>query len=189
MSLLAPRDGIFFVGDFWRWGPEGPRKLQPGDRVWPAFPVGKIPDPAEMEVQAKLAEPDHGKIQPGMKARCVLDTYPDRVFDGTVEEVGSVTTQSGPGWDRTKPGFPVRVSLERTDPLMRPGLSVRVEVVRGAWDDALVVPRGAVRFSEGGPVVRRKSGGDPVPVTLAACTPTECVVDEGLEEGDSVSRF
>ena len=47
----------------------------------------------------------------------------------------------------------------------------------------------AVRFDEGGPVVRGEGGGDPLPVTLAACTPTECVVEEGLEEGDRVSRF
>ena len=33
MSLLAPRSGIFVVGNYWRWGPEGPRKLQPGDQV------------------------------------------------------------------------------------------------------------------------------------------------------------
>jgi HlyD family secretion protein len=189
MSLMAPRDGLFFVGDFWQWGPEGPRKLQPGDRVWPAFPIGNIPDPSEMQVEAKLAEPDHGKIQPGMKARCILDTYPDRVFEGRVEDVGSVATQSGPRWARSRPGFPVRVSLERTDPLMRPGLSVRVEVLRGSWDDALVVPRGAVRFAESGPLVRREGREDPVPVSLVACTPVECVVEEGLEEGDRVTRF
>ena len=43
MSLVAPRDGIFLVGNFWQWGPEGPRKLQPGDTVWSGFPVGTIP--------------------------------------------------------------------------------------------------------------------------------------------------
>ena len=100
-----------------------------------------------------------------------------------------MATQTGPRWAQSRPGFPVRVSLERTDPLMRPGLSVRVEIVRGRWDEALVVPRGAVRFEEGGPVVRRGGKSDPVPVTLAACTPVECVVEEGLEEGDRVSRF
>jgi HlyD family secretion protein len=190
MSLPAPRAGIFLVGDFWRWGPDGPRKLQPGDQVWPSYPIGKIPDPAEMEVKAALAEPDHGKIAPGMKARCTLDTYPDRVFEGRIEEIGSVASEAGRAWwaSTQRPGFPVRVSLERTDPLMRPGLSVRVEVIRGAWTDALVVPRGAVRFEEDGPVVR-KVAGDPVPVRLAACTPIECVVEEGLEEGDRVSRF
>jgi multidrug efflux pump subunit AcrA (membrane-fusion protein) len=96
----------------------------------------------------------------------------------------------GRGWfaSATKPGFPVRISLDRTDPLMRPGLSVRVEVVRGTWEKALSVPRGAVRFEKDGPVVRR-AGGDATKVTLRACTPVECVVESGLAEGDRVSLF
>src|SRR5207249_2489658 len=44
-SVVAPRSGIFLSGNFWQWGPEGPRKLQPGDTVWPNFPVASIPDP------------------------------------------------------------------------------------------------------------------------------------------------
>src|SRR5512143_275999 len=168
MSLLAPRAGIFLVGtNFNQWGPDGPRKLQPGDNVWPGFPVGTIPDPSEMEVQAVLTEADHGRIAAGMTARCILDTYPDRVFAGRVAEVGSVAAeafQNGPFTARA--GFPVRVALERTDPLMRPGLSVRIEVVRHSWTKALSVPRAAVRFEKAGPVVRR--GGSPVPVRLAA---------------------
>jgi len=191
MSLLAPRAGIFLVGNFWRWGPEGPRKLQPGDRVWPSYPIGKIPDPTEMEVLATLAEADHGRVAPGMMARCILDTYPDRVFEGKIEDVGSVAAEGGRNWwaSSVKPGFAVRVSLEHSDPLMRPGLSVRVEIVRGEWTDALVVPRGAVRFGEDGPRVRRAGVAEPVPVSLAACTPVDCVVEEGLAEGDRVSRF
>ena len=191
MSLLAPRAGIFLVGNFWQWGPEGPRKLQPGDTVWSGYTVGTIPDPTEMEVEAALAESDHGRVTPGMKARCILDTYPDRVFEGRLEEVGSVARESGGrGWyaSATKPGFPVRVSLARSDPLMRPGLSVRVEVVRGAWERALSVPRGAVRFEKDGPVVSR-GGGEVAKVRLSACTPVECVVESGLTEGDRVSLF
>lgn len=191
MSLVAPKDGIFLVGNFWQWGPEGPRKLQPGDTVWSGYPVGTIPDPSQMEVQATLAEADLGRIAPGMTARCVLDTYSDRVFLGEVEEVGSVARESGGrGWFASafKPGFPVRVSLARSDPLMRPGLSVRVEVVRASWPMALSVPRGAVRFEKDGPVARRPDG-ETVKVRLAACTPIECVVDAGLAEGERVALF
>jgi HlyD family secretion protein len=144
-----------------------------------------------MEVAAALAESDHGRVAPGMKARCILDTYPDQVFEGRLEEVGSVAREGGGrGWfsSTTRPGFPVRVSLARTDPLMRPGLSVRVEVVRAGWERALSVPRGAVRFEKDGPVVRRAGGGT-AKVRLSACTPVECVVDSGLEEGDRVSLF
>ena len=191
MSVRAPRSGIFLVGNFWQWGPEGPRKLQPGDTVWPGFPVASIPDPSEMEVGASLSEVDHGRIAAGMKARCVLDTYPDRVFEGRVEEVGAVAAeprrQMGPGGGRT--GFPVRVSLARTDPLMRPGLSVRVEVVRAAWPQALAVPRKAVRFDKGQAVVMRKGLAGTTAVRVAACTAVECVVESGLAEGDRVLVF
>ena len=191
MSLTAPKAGIFLVGNFWMWGPEGPRKLQPGDTVWSGFPVGTIPDPSEMEVQVALAEADIGRIGVGMSARCILDTYADRVFEGRVEDVGSVSRESGgrgPFAASAKPGFPVRVSLAKSDPLMRPGLSVRVEVLRASWPKALSVPRSAVRFEKQGPVVRR-AGGATASVKLAACTPLECVVESGLAEGDRVAAF
>jgi len=191
MSLTAPKDGIFLVGNFWMWGPEGPRKLQPGDTVWSGYPVGTIPDPSEMEVTVALAEADVSRIAPGMAARCILDTYPGRTFEGRIEDVGSVAREGGgrgPFAAAAKPGFPVRVSLGKSDPLMRPGLSVRVEVVRAAWPRALSVPRGAVRFEKQGPVVRRRDGGTSR-VKLAACTPLECVVESGLSEGDGVAAF
>jgi multidrug resistance efflux pump len=190
MSLVAPKAGIFVVGNFWSWGPEGPRKLQPGDTVWPGYTIGSIPDPSEMQVEAALSEADYGRVTAGMKARCVLDTYPRQVFAGEVAEVGSVAAEGGRGWaaSATRTGFPVRVSLARTDPLMRPGLSVRVEVVRAAWEKALVVPRGAVLFGKDGPVVRRGDG-EPTRVVVTACTPTECVVESGLAEGDRVLSF
>jgi HlyD family secretion protein len=188
MSLRAPRSGIFLVGNYWQWGPEGPRKLQPGDTVWFGYPIGSIPDPTEMEVSAVLSEVDHGRIAVGMKTRCILDTYPDRLFEGRVEEVGSVAAEARGGFfGASRAGFPVKVSLARSDPLMRPGLSVRVEVVRGAWERALAVPRGAVRFEKDGPVVQR--GGRAQAVRLAACTPAECVVEKGLADGDRVLLF
>ncbi len=190
MSLLAPRAGIFLAGNFWQWGPEGPRKLQPGDTVWPGYPVADIPDPSQMEVRAALAEADHGRIAVGMKTRCVLDTYPDRVFAGRVEEIGSVAAQASRRFFMASvpPGFPVRITLARTDSLMRPGLSTRVEVVRGSWPAALSIPRGAVRFDKDGALARRPGGGS-TRVRLAACTPVECVVESGLAEGDRVSLF
>lgn len=187
-SISAPRSGIFLAGNFWQWGPEGPRKLQPGDTVWPNFPVGSIPDPTEMEVSATLSEVDHGRIAPGMKARCILDTYPDRGFDGRVEDVGAVAAEATRsfGLSAARTGFPVRVSLARTDAIMRPGLSVRVEVLRAAWPQSLVVPRQALRFESDQAVVMPKGSARPSPVKIAGCTPVDCVVESGLKEGDRV---
>ena len=187
-SLAAPKSGIFLAGNFWRWGPEGPRKLQPGDTVWPNYAVASIPDPSEMEVKATLSEVDHGRVSPGMKVRSILDTYPERVFEGRIEDVGSVAAEGRSSFvpQGGATGFPVRISLLRTDPVMRPGLSVRVEVVRARWPQALVVPRVAVRFEKGEPMVVRAGLAGRSPVAVAACTPVDCVVEKGLEEGDRV---
>jgi HlyD family secretion protein len=187
-SVRAPRSGIFLAGNFWQWGPEGPRKLQPGDTVWPNFPVASIPDPTEMEVSAALSEVDHGRIGAGMKTRCILDTYPDRVFEGRIENVGAVAAEAGRsfGLSTARTGFPVRVSLAVTDPIMRPGLSVRVEVLRAAWPQALVVPRHALRFEKEQAVVVRKGLSGRTVVRVAGCTPVECVVESGLKEEDHV---
>jgi multidrug efflux pump subunit AcrA (membrane-fusion protein) len=190
MSLLAPRAGIFLSGmNLSQWGPEGPRKLQPGDNVWPGFTIGTIPDPSEMEVAAALPESDHGRIAAGQQARCVLDTYPDRVFTGTVVEIGSVASEASENslGVSNRAGFPVRIALARTEPLMRPGLSVRVEIVRGSWPKALSVPRGAVRFEGDAALVQK--GGRLLPVRLSACTPVDCVVESGLAEGDRVVLY
>jgi HlyD family secretion protein len=190
MTTVAPKSGVFLVGNFWQWGPEGPRKLQPGDTVWPGYPVATIPDPSEMQVAATLTEVDHGRVAPGMAARCILDTYPDRIFEGRVEDVGAVAAEASAGFrpPGARAGFSVRVSLAHADAVMRPGLSVRVEVVRKRWSHALVVPRRSARY-EGRRLVVERSSGSSRTVPVEACTPLDCVVASGLEEGDRVLVF
>lgn len=182
-SVKAPRAGIFIVGRHWQR--EEDRIFQAGDNTWPGFPVASIPDRGAVEVNARLCEVDHGRIDVGMKARVVLDTWPDRGFEGEIVEVGSVADDS-----RERPGFPVRVSLARPDPaLMRPGLSARVEVVRGQWPDALTVPRAAVRLADGRTLVKREGHTEAEPFEATTCTPLVCVVASGLREGDRVRLF
>jgi multidrug efflux pump subunit AcrA (membrane-fusion protein) len=72
---------------------------------------------------------------------------------------------------------------------MRPGMSVRVEVIRRAWERALTVPRRAVLRRDKGTFVARAGGGEPVAVGIAACTPTDCVIESGLSEGDHVRLY
>jgi HlyD family secretion protein len=191
MSAFAPKSGIFLIGNFYQWGPEGPRKLQPGDTVWPGYPLATIPDPSEMQVTATLPEVDHGRVSTGMAARCVLDTYPDRVFEGRIEEIGAIAAEPSQRFQPqgSRSGFLVRVSVARADPLMRPGLSVRVEVVRRSWKRALFVPRRALRLEGGQAVVERKGLTGASAVRVSDCTPLDCIVDGSLAEGDRVLVF
>ena len=76
--------------------------------------------------------------------------------------------------------------FERDPALMRPGLSVRVEVVRNVWKDALLVPRTAMRFDAGRAVLRLPAGRE-ADVSLLGCGPLSCAVTGPIQEGDAVA--
>ncbi|HEV7783987.1 MAG TPA: efflux RND transporter periplasmic adaptor subunit [Thermoanaerobaculia bacterium] len=182
LTLRAPRAGMVLIGDH-PW--EG-RKVRVGDTVWVGMTVASLPDLSAMSVQASLSDVDDGRIQPGMEVLCTLDAYPERVFKGRVADISPVARES-----RRSPllrYFPVHVKLDRSDPRrMRPGMSVRVEVLGAELKDVLLVPRAALDFggtagTAGSPRALLASGGT-VPVKLGACAALECVVESGLSEG------
>lgn len=178
LSLLAPKAGIAILGR----APNEDRPLQVGDTLWPGLRVVSLPDLETMEVVAFLPEVDDGRVAPGQAARVVLDSDLAHGFRGRIVEVSAVAQDA-----RYAGGFKVRVSLEETNrAIMRPGLSARVEVVRSRLDRALLVPRGAVVRAEGRTRVRREGARDLVDVRLGRCLPLDCVVEDGLKEGDRV---
>jgi RND family efflux transporter MFP subunit len=180
LRVRAPRDGIFLVRD--HWNRSEARRLQAGDSVFMGYAVASLPDLSELQVGARLWEVDEGRVAVGQEARCTLDTYPERVYAGRVAEISSVA-DAGP----RASGFRVRVALTAPDPArMRPGMSVRVEVVRRRFERVLSVPRGALE-REAGRVFARRPGGSRAELRLGPCTPGACVVESGLKEGERVA--
>lgn len=178
LTISAPRSGVVQVADH-PW--EG-RKLQVGDTVWVGLPVMRIPDLAEMRVDARLADVDDGAVSVGNPAVCALDAYPDRPFLGTVVEVAPVAQEAAR--NALCRFFRVVVALTQTEPvLMRPGMSVKVEVAAERRDGVLLAPRAGLDLA-GARSMARLVGGDRRVVRLGPCEALECVVEAGLVEGD-----
>ncbi|MFL6260023.1 MAG: HlyD family secretion protein [Thermoanaerobaculia bacterium] len=177
LSLKAPRDGMVLVGTH----PFEGRKFQVGDSVWPGMPVATLPELSSMMVQASLSDVDDGRIKPGMQVLCTLDAYPTTTYRGRVADISPVARES-----RRSPllhYFPVRIDLEKVDiQRMRPGMSVRVEVLGAEAKDTLLVPRVALDFAAGGPRALLAAGGS-APVRLGPCSADQCVVESGISEG------
>lgn len=181
LVLRAPRDGILVISDHLREG----RKLQTGDPVWVGFPIAMLPDLDSLRVRAALADVDDGKIARGMPVTVILDGYPDVPFRGRITWISAVAKESRRQSLRRQ--FDVLVELDKLDrERMRPGLSARVVVAREEAAAALLVPRIAVDFGGKAPRVRVPSG-EYRNVTLGPCNAHDCVVKEGLEEGDAVA--
>jgi multidrug resistance efflux pump len=187
LTLTAPTDGLFLVGEL----PWEDRTIQVGDTVWAGLTVGTIPDLSSLLVRGRLPDVDDGRVRIGMPARVVLDAYPAEVLDGEITRVSPIAREEGS--DSLRRFFEVEIALDDSDPeRMIPGMSARVEIVRTARDDALIVPRVTVARggSGGGDGDRdgarvRRADGSEVPVRLGPCNALECVLE--TEAGDDLA--
>lgn len=178
LTLRAPRDGMVLAGAH-PW--EG-RKLQEGDEIWSGMTVAILPDLGSMMVEARLSDVDDGRIAPGLEAVCTLDAYPAERFPCRVGEIAPVAREESNNSLRRY--FPVRLALGRIDPRMRPGMSVRVEVL-GPQIRGLLVPRAALDLSRE-PARVVLADGAAKDVRLGPCSAAECLVEGGVEEGARV---
>lgn len=180
LSLEAPRDGIFTNGTH----PWEKRKYQVGDNLWPGMTVGELPDLSAMVVEAKLSDVDEGRIQAGMRAQCVVDAFADRPLMGTVRSVSPIAHE--PERNSPRRFFDAVVELDETDAeILRPGLSVKIEVLARSAEDVLLVPRAAVDRTGERPAVHLEDGTE-VEVELDFCTAQRCAIADGIDEGTVV---
>ena len=100
----------------------------------------KMADLNQVRVRALVNETDIGNVQPGQGASVTVDAYPDRTFRGIVEKIEpqAVVQQS-------VTMFPVLVTLENREGLLKPGMNGEVSVLVQRRENVLAVANDAVR--------------------------------------------
>lgn len=190
LVLKAPRDGVLSIGTHPWMG----QRFQIGDVVQPGFTIVTLPDFSKpMEVMADVSDVDDGRVIPGMKGTCTLDAYPGEPLPCTITELAPVARSKAR--QSLRRAFAATLALARTDPdRMRPGMSVKVELVRPAVKQALLVPRNAVVLGVGtaGEIDAkltkvRMASGELREVTLGACDAQRCAIERGVTEGETVA--
>lgn len=97
-------------------------------------------DLGRVRVRALFNETDIGQVRSGQAANVTVDAYPDRRFQGVVEKIEpSATIQQNVTM------FPVLVTLDNREGLLKPGMNGEVAVLVDQVDDALAVPNDAVK--------------------------------------------
>jgi len=183
LVLRAPRDGIVVIREI-PW--EG-RKLQQGDSVFVGFPLALIPELNSLQVAVSLPDVDDGRVAPGMPATVTLDGYPGLTFTGKVTTISAVAQESAR--QSLRRAFKLYVVLDKIDQTrMRPGLSARVVIRSGNTPDSLIASRAALDLSGKEPMARLANGKS-VPVKVGPCNAQDCVIAEGLVEGQRLARI
>ena len=148
---------------------------EPGTRLY------TIADLSRVWVNAQVFQCDVGRLKPGDQAAITVDAYPQKTFNGRVEEVL-------PQVDATTRTVPVRLSIDNTGLLLKPGMFVNVDL-KSAMGRRLVVPASSVLQTGLKQIVFLNKGEgriEPKDVVLGPQIGGNFVILKGLEAHQSI---
>lgn len=172
-NLYAPSAGMI-----------GELNVEEGETITPNTLLGSHIMVEYVYAEFGAVERDVNKIALGQKARVFVDAYPDKTFEGVVENIAPVVT----GTSRTATA---RIRLENPERLLLPGMFCRIRILLYSKKNTLVVPTDAVQGSdkehwifvidpEKNVVTKR-------PVSVGYTRPDYSQIDAGISEGEIVA--
>ena len=172
-NLYAPSAGMI-----------GELNVEEGEAVTPNTLLGTHIMTEYVYAEFGVVERDVNKIALGQKAKVFIDAYPDKTFEGVIENVSPVVA----GTSRTAT---VKVRVENPERLLLPGMFARVRVLLYSKKNTLVVPTDALQGAEGEQFVfvinTEKNTVEKRPVTVGYKRPDYCQVDAGISEGEVIA--
>jgi membrane fusion protein (multidrug efflux system) len=122
------------------------REIELGEVIPPGAPITVIHEVSRLKAATGIPEDDISYFRVGGEAHIAVDAYPDRDFTGRIHFLSPAAT----GQNRT---FPVEIAVDNRNGELRPGMIVRIMLVRRVFENAVVVPRDSVLERDTGDVV------------------------------------
>ncbi|MBI3616034.1 MAG: efflux RND transporter periplasmic adaptor subunit [Candidatus Omnitrophica bacterium] len=176
MVLKSPMEGVM-----------GTREVDVGEYFTPQSPpmvVGTLLKVSSVYVELGIIERDIERIRMGQRVKVTVDSLPNTTFEGTIDNLAPMVE----GKSRT---LTAKVKVENTEGKLLPGMFARAEIAVFEKPNALVVPTGALKDTDGdgkfesvftveGEVAKLK------PITLGYLTTDYAEISNGLAEGEQV---
>lgn len=172
-NVAAPFDGVVYLLPVKQGG-----FVQAGDLLL------QEADLSHLIVRAYVDEPDIGRLVKGQKTEITWDAIPGRTWSGTVATLPATVKLRG-----TRNVGEATIALDNEDYKLLPNVNVSVSIIIAQHDNALTIPREALRQDDAKPYVyqivedklRRHE------VTVAASNLTRVEVSSGLSDKDVVA--
>lgn len=172
-NLYAPSSGML-----------GKLNIEEGENVSQNTLVGEHINTEYVYIELGIVEKDLSKVSLGQKAKVFIDAYPDKNFEGVVENVSGVIS----GNSRTAT---VKVRIENPEGLLRPGMFARIRILLYSKANTLAIPSETVQGKEGDQFVylidSQLNVVKKTPITVGYTRPDYVQVDAGLQEGDLIA--
>ena len=133
LNIRAPFDGVVYS-----------LPVHQGSYVSPGDLVLQEADLSKVLVRAYVDEPDVGRLAPGQKIELTWDAVPGRTWGGSVSSVPSTVKLLG-----TRNVGEATCVVNNSDLKLLPNINVGVTIITTEHQNALTVPREAVRLDDG----------------------------------------
>jgi RND family efflux transporter MFP subunit len=152
--------------------------LQPGDLV---ALIGKL---SQVKVTVYVDEPDLGRVGIGMPVLITWDARPGQKWTGKVDKLPTEVTSLG-----TRTVGEVTTIVQNPNHDLLPGVSVNATIVSEVADNALTIPKAALRTRNGGDGVYKLVGDHItwIPVKTGVSDINNVQILSGLKEKDRVA--
>ena len=149
LIVKAPNDGVVSVkenrdGQFFFFSGMVLPQYREGDSTFSGRNIADIVESGMMEVRAKVTETDRDNLQAGQAATVLVDALPGRTFPAKVGPLSGSASRGNFFETSAVRQFDITLQLDKPDPAMRAGSSLRVVIDGREIKDALHIPRQAV---------------------------------------------
>jgi HlyD family secretion protein len=98
-------------------------------------------DLKEMQIYTNVSEADVGLIKTGQIVKFVVDAFPEREFDGTVDQF-----RLNPNNTSGIVTYNIVINVANPDELLKPGMTAQARIVVASKQNVLRIPTAALRF-------------------------------------------
>jgi multidrug efflux pump subunit AcrA (membrane-fusion protein) len=193
LVVKAPLDGIISVkenrdGQFFFFSGMVLPQYREGDTTFSGRNIADVVENGRMEVRAKVTEIDRDNLKAGQPATVQVDALPGRTFNAKVGALSGGASRGNFFETSAVRQFDIGLELEKPDPAMRAGSSLRVVIDGDELKNVLHVPRQGVFEKNGKNFVYLQIGDrfDRRDVKVVNRTESRAAID-GLKEGDVIA--
>jgi len=121
------------------------RAVEPGQTVAASLQTPTLfkiaGDLSKMQIVLAIDEADIGQVRVGQKVNFTVDAFPERKFDGSVQQLRLAATNTA-----NVITYPVVVEVDNPGQVLLPGMTANAEIEISRKADVLSVPNSALRF-------------------------------------------
>jgi len=153
-----------------------------GQVVSPGSALMVVQDISQVYAVVNIEQKDLGLVKIGQKAQIIVDSYGDRVFEGTIDMIN-------PEAGATNRMFRTKIKINNEEGLLKAGMFARVELATGQSAQILTVPQASIIQNKGiyyvfvvdnDKVIRQQ-------VEIGAITGETIQIKSGIEAGTKVA--